>query len=79
MVTRSEAWPQALVFAATLVLAPVALSFAARASTSEAEGYVQSAQALLAKGNLPGAAIELRNAARIEPDNAVLHFELAKI
>ena len=46
---------------------------------SDADAYVQSAQTLTAKGDLKGAAIELRNAARTAPENADIHFQLAKI
>lgn len=77
MIPRSKTWPRALAFAVTLGLAPVALS--AVASASEVDGYLQNAQALMTKGDLRGASIELRNAARIAPDNADIHLELAKI
>ncbi|HLI22984.1 MAG TPA: tetratricopeptide repeat protein, partial [Stellaceae bacterium] len=78
--TRSKKiWPRALAFALTLGLAPVALHAVARADTSEANSYMQNAQALMAKGDLRGASIELRNAARVAPENADIHLQLAKI
>jgi putative PEP-CTERM system TPR-repeat lipoprotein len=80
MTSRStKYWPRALAFAVTLGLAPVALSVAASADTSEASSYLQNAQALMTKGDLRGASIELRNAARVAPNNADIHLELAKI
>lgn len=80
MTIRSKkTWPRALAFAVTLGLAPVALAATAFADTSEANSYMQNAQSLMAKGDLRGASIELRNAARIAPDNTDIHLQLAKV
>ena len=59
-----------------LAAAPVALS---TAWAEDADSYLKSAQALMSKGDIRGASIELRNAARIAPNNADIHLELAKI
>lgn len=51
-------------------------AFAAAPSDS---AYNDAAQRLVDQGNLKGAAIELRNAARNEPNNADIHLRLAQI
>ena len=47
--------------------------------TFASTGYVDSAQQLMDRGDLRGAAIELRNAARNQPQNADIHLRLAQI
>ena len=76
MTACSKTWPRALAFAVVLGAAPIALS---TAWASDSDTYAQNAQALIAKGDLRGASIELRNAARAAPDNAAIHLELAKV
>ncbi len=65
--------------ALALLLGAVPVAPPPPAWASDADAYVQSAQTLTAKGDLKGAAIELRNAARTAPENADIHFQLAKI
>jgi hypothetical protein len=45
----------------------------------DADSCLKNAQALMTKGDIRGASIELRNAARLAPNNADIHIELAKI
>lgn len=47
--------------------------------TFASTGYADTAQQLIDRGDLRGAAIELRNAARNEPQNADIHLRLARI
>jgi putative PEP-CTERM system TPR-repeat lipoprotein len=77
MTARSGNLARILALASTLGLA--SLSLPAVAATSDVDSYLQNAQALTAKGDLRGASIELRNAARIAPNNADIHLQLAKI
>ena len=49
------------------------------ATGKSARDYIDAAQKLLAQGDLPGAAIELRNAARLDAGNAQLHLQLADL
>ena len=81
MTSRSKkSWPRALAFAVTLGMAPITLTATSWADTaSDVSSYMQNAQALMTKGDVRGASIELRNAARIAPNNADIHIELAKI
>ncbi|MGB8183144.1 MAG: tetratricopeptide repeat protein, partial [Stellaceae bacterium] len=47
--------------------------------TFASTGYADTAQQLIDRGDLRAAAIELRNAARSEPENADIHLRLARI
>jgi putative PEP-CTERM system TPR-repeat lipoprotein len=49
------------------------------AGAEDAQTYLSEAKSLLAKGDLKGAEIELRNAVREKPDDAGMHAELAKL
>lgn len=49
------------------------------AITFASTGYTDEAQQLIERGDLRGAAIELRNAARNQPQNADIHLRLARI
>ena len=49
------------------------------ARTEEAESYNQSADQLLKKGDLRGAAIQLRNAIQKDPEDGLLRLKLAEI
>ena len=62
-----------------LLLAAPALSGAAFALPEEAETYVQSADQLIQKGDLRGAAIQLRNAIQKAPDDGTLRVRLGQI
>ena len=65
------------------VLALLALSAPpvppAAATTEDAQGYAKDAQQMIAKGDLRGAEIQLRNAVRANPNDASLHVELGKL
>jgi putative PEP-CTERM system TPR-repeat lipoprotein len=68
------------------LLSGVAIVLALAVSTAplpavaeDAATYVQNAQKLLDKGDVKGAAIELKNAAKAEPNNADLHVRLATV
>ncbi|HUA76933.1 MAG TPA: XrtA/PEP-CTERM system TPR-repeat protein PrsT [Acetobacteraceae bacterium] len=60
------------------LLAAAALLFTATASARAAD-YAARAQVLLAEGDPRGAAIELRNAVKLNPADAAAHEQLAKI
>ena len=58
---------------------PVLLALAAWPQQGFADAYADSAQNLIDQGNLKGAAIELRNAARNQPQNPDIHLRLTQI
>ncbi|HYL31789.1 MAG TPA: XrtA/PEP-CTERM system TPR-repeat protein PrsT [Stellaceae bacterium] len=73
MIKRSDFIGRVLPFVlACGVLAVPSVTFAST-------GYSDTAQQLVDRGDLRGAAIELRNAARGEPQNADIHLRLARI
>ncbi len=72
---RKFAAPGGVALAA--LMATVAVAPGARAE--DAQSYIAQAKALLAKGDLKGAEIELRNAVRESPAVAEPHVELAQI
>jgi cellulose synthase operon protein C len=76
MTARNKTWTRALALSLMLAAAPVALS---TAWADDADSYLKNAQALMTKGDVRGASIELRNAARLAPNNADIHLELGKI
>src|SRR5665213_4035188 len=49
------------------------------ATGEESESYVNDAKALLQKGDLKGAEIQLRNAVRANPEDAKTHIELGEV
>ncbi|HUZ73956.1 MAG TPA: XrtA/PEP-CTERM system TPR-repeat protein PrsT [Stellaceae bacterium] len=49
------------------------------AHAADAQSYIAQAKALLAKGDVKGAVIELRNAVREKPDDPSVHVELAQL
>ncbi len=50
-----------------------------RSETEVAPSYLTDVQAKIAKGDLRGAEIQLRNAARANPNDPLVHIELAKL
>lgn len=72
---RKFAAPGGVALAA--LMATVAIAPGARAE--DAQSYIAQAKALLAKGDLKGAEIELRNAVRESPNDASVHVQLAQI
>ena len=50
-----------------------------RDSTGDARSYVDDANKLIAGGNLRGAEIQLRNAARLDPTDPAVHLALAQV
>lgn len=77
IVTGSFAFWRRLGVVLAVALAPVATALPA--SAADVAANLQSAQQLLDKGDLKGAAIELKNASRADPGNADLHVRLAKL
>src|SRR6266852_385957 len=68
--------------AAMALVSPIFLGFApggALAAPSEADSYVQSAQALIQKNDLKGAEIQLRNAIQKAPTDAAIRLQLAEV
>jgi putative PEP-CTERM system TPR-repeat lipoprotein len=58
---------------------PVLLALGALPASGFADTYSDSAQQLIDQGDLKGAAIQLRNAAHDQPQNADIHLRLATI
>ncbi|MDE2229137.1 MAG: PEP-CTERM system TPR-repeat protein PrsT [Alphaproteobacteria bacterium] len=75
MISRSSLIGRAL----PLLLALGMFAAAPPVTFASTSGYVDSAQRLIDRGDLRGAAIELRNAARNQPQNADIHLRLAQI
>ena len=67
-----------LMLLATLALT-AALPTVLSARTEEAEKFNQSADELLRKGDLRGAAIQLRNAVQKDPEDGLLRLKLAQV
>src|SRR5258708_36462975 len=65
--------------ALTVLTAVLSASGGIFARTGEAESYNQSADQLLKKGDLRGAAIQLRNAIQKDPEDGTLRLKLAQI
>src|SRR3979409_1187596 len=68
--------------AAMALITPVYLGFAAGqafGAPSEADAYVQSAQALIQKNDLKGAEIQLRNAVQKAPTDGAIRMQLAEV
>ncbi len=65
-------------FRAALIAAALGVAACPPAAHAEdAKTYIAQAKALLAKGDVKGAVIELRNAVREKPDDPNIHVELA--
>lgn len=77
IVTDSFAFWRRLGVAVAVALAPVAAALPVPAADTASD--LQSVQQLLDKGDLKGAAIELKNASRADPANADLHVRLAQL
>src|ERR1700716_4203184 len=68
--------------AAMALFSPIFLGFGAGgalAAPSEADSYVQSAQALIQKNDLKGAEIQLRNAIQKAPTDGAIRLQLAEV
>src|SRR5438876_10898602 len=65
--------------ALTVLTAVLSATGGVFARTEEAESYNQSADQLLKKGDLRGAAIQLRNAIQKDPEDGALRLKVAQI
>lgn len=75
MVGHRSGWAGGVALAAIMAFASPVLA----ASAKDAQAYIAHARALIAKGDLKGAEIELRNAVRLNPGDANVHVTLAEI
>jgi cellulose synthase operon protein C len=69
----------AALFVSASIAALLIAAAPVRSETEVAPSYMADVQAKIAKGDLRGAEIQLRNAARANPNDPLVHIELAKL